>query len=67
MKKRTSKEFRKLMKNKVEQSKEKKSMLVAVRLPIDVYDEMKSTCEETNATTTQVVVEALRKAFGLNA
>lgn len=60
------KDFKKRLKEQAEKKKAKKSELIAVRLPMDVYDSVKGLCDETGGKQSQVIIMALRDYFGLS-
>lgn len=59
------KDFKKRIKDQVAQKNTKKSELIAVRLPIDVYTHVHKICEETGGKQSQIIIQALRDYFGI--
>lgn len=60
------KDFKKRLKEQAEKKKIKKSELIAVRLPMDIYDSIKTLCDETGGKQSQVIIMALRDYLGLS-
>lgn len=61
-----NKDFKKKIKEQVANKKAKKSELIAVRLPMDVYSHVQDICKETGGKQSQVIIMALRDYFGLS-
>lgn len=59
------KDFKKRLKEQAANKKTKKSELIAVRLPMDVYESVQGICKETGGKQSQVIVTALRDYLGL--
>ena len=59
------KDFKKRLREQVAKQKAKKSELIAVRLPMDVYESVQGLCKETGGKQSTVIIEALRDYLDL--
>ncbi len=60
------KDFKKRLKEHVAKQKTKKSELIAVRLPMDIYGSIQDICKETGSKQSQVIIGALRDYLGVS-
>ncbi|MBY0315395.1 MAG: hypothetical protein K2Q26_07740 [Bdellovibrionales bacterium] len=60
-----NKDFKKKIKEQVASKKVKKSELIAVRLPMDVYSHVQDLCKDTGGKQSQIIIQALRDYFGV--
>lgn len=59
------KDFKRRLKEQVAKQKAKKSELIALRLPVEVYSHVQQICKETGGKQSQVINQALRDYFGI--
>ncbi len=58
-----AKSFRDELKKQAQKKKQKK--MIAVRLPVDLFDELESLAKDTEQSVSTVIILALRRALNL--